>query len=242
MNTATGSGAMFYNSSGSYNTGIGYHTLFNTTTAQFNVAVGHNAGAARDNGYNNVFVGANTDVAATGLFNVIAIGQGTTVGAASVARFGNSATISYGGWAGWSNVSDARFKKDVRENVRGLDFIMKLRPVTYHLDVSGISRKLDESRGAEWDEQMNSAIAEKERVVQTGFIAQEVEEAARSLGYDFSGVDAPKGADDLYGLRYAEFVVPLVKAMQELYTTNETLVKRIAALESLVNILTKEAK
>ncbi len=242
MNTAAGSGTMFYNNSGSYNSGFGYHALFSTTSAQFNVAVGYNAGAARDNGYNNVFVGANTDVTGTGLFNVIAIGQATTVGASSVARFGNSATISYGGWAGWSNVSDARFKKDVRENVRGLDFIMKLRPVTYHLDVSGISRKLDETRGAEWDAQMKTAIAEKERVVQTGFIAQEVEEAAQSLGYEFSGVDAPKNADDLYGLRYAEFVVPLVKAVQELYTTNEALVKRIAALESQVEILTKEAK
>ena len=72
--------------------------------------------------------------------------------------------------------------------------------------------------------------------------AQEVEEAAQSLGYEFSGVDAPKNADDLYGLRYAEFVVPLVKAVQELYTTNEALVKRIAALESQVEILTKEVK
>jgi uncharacterized coiled-coil protein SlyX len=28
-------------------------------------------------------------------------------------------------------------------------------------------------------------------------------------------VDAPKNPDDFYGLRYAEFVVPLVKAVQE---------------------------
>jgi hypothetical protein len=48
------------------------------------------------------------------------------------------------------------------------------------------------------------------------FIAQEVEEAARALGYDFSGVDAPKNDNDFYGLRYGTFVVPLVKAVQEL--------------------------
>ncbi|HHZ64574.1 MAG TPA: T9SS type A sorting domain-containing protein [Flavobacteriales bacterium] len=42
-----------------------------------------------------------------------------------------------------------------------------------------------------------------------------MEEAAKELGYDFSGVDAPKNDKDFYGLRYAEFVVPLVKAMQE---------------------------
>jgi hypothetical protein len=36
------------------------------------------------------------------------------------------------------------------------------------------------------------------------------------LGFDFSGVEKPKNEKDLYGLRYAEFVVPLVKAVQEL--------------------------
>lgn len=58
---------------------------------------------------------------------------------------------------------------------------------------------------------MRNAISEKERMTWTGFIEQEVEQAAKDLGYDFSGVDKPKNADDLYGLRYAEFVVPLVK-------------------------------
>lgn len=49
----------------------------------------------------------------------------------------------------------------------------------------------------------------------SGFLAQEVEQAARSIGYNFSGVDAPKNDKSLYGLRYAEFTVPLVKAVQE---------------------------
>jgi hypothetical protein len=57
--------------------------------------------------------------------------------------------------------------------------------------------------------------AEKEKILYTGFIAQEVEKTARELGYDFSGVDKPQNEHSLYGLRYAEFVVPLVKAMQE---------------------------
>jgi hypothetical protein len=46
-------------------------------------------------------------------------------------------------------------------------------------------------------------------------VAQEVEAAAKKSGYDFSGIDAPKNKNDFYGLRYAEFVVPLVKGMQE---------------------------
>jgi len=65
----------------------------------------------------------------------------------------------------------------------------------------------------------------------TGFIAQEVEAAAKKVGFNFDGVDAPKNEHDLYGIRYAEFVVPLVKAVQELTKQNEALTKRIEALE-----------
>jgi len=48
----------------------------------------------------------------------------------------------------------------------------------------------------------------------SGFIAQEVEQTIQYIGYDFSGVETPK-KNDYYGLRYAEFVVHLVKGMQE---------------------------
>ena len=37
---------------------------------------------------------------------------------------------------------------------------------------------------------------EKSQNVYTGFIAQEVEAAAKSIGYDFSCVDAPKNEND----------------------------------------------
>ncbi|MCD4696446.1 MAG: hypothetical protein K8S16_09430 [Bacteroidales bacterium] len=82
------------------------------------------------------------------------------------------------------------------------------------------------------NEIMRQAALEKEAIVQTGFIAQEVQEAAQSLGYDFSGVDPPKNEHDFYGLRYAEFVVPLVKAVQELAKENEELRARIEKLEN----------
>jgi hypothetical protein len=38
--------------------------------------------------------------------------------------------------------------------------------------------------------------------------------SAQLKGYDFSGVDVDETS--VYGLRYSEFVVPLVKAVQEL--------------------------
>ena len=60
------------------------------------------------------------------------------------------------------------------------------------------------------------------KIVRTGFIAQEVEAAANKLNYDFDGVDKPQTKDGVYGLRYGEFVVPLVKAVQELSKQNDT--------------------
>jgi len=45
-------------------------------------------------------------------------------------------------------------------------------------------------------------------------------------------VDAPKNDSDLYALPYAEFVAPLVKAVQELSKQNEELLKRIEQFEN----------
>jgi hypothetical protein len=55
-----------------------------------------------------------------------------------------------------------------------------------------------------------------EKIRMTGFIAQEVDRAAQASGFDFSGVVKPANGGDLYSLRYSEFVVPLVKSVQEL--------------------------
>jgi len=74
----------------------------------------------------------------------------------------------------------------------------------------------------------------KEQIVYTGFAAQDVEKAAKSLNYDFSGVDAAKNNKDLYGLRYAEFVVPLVKAVQELSQQNDSLKNELNELRSMI--------
>jgi trimeric autotransporter adhesin len=236
-NTGLGTAALADNLTGSFNTAVGSHALQGTTNSEFNTAIGFQAGSTFDNGYNNVFVGANTDVNAAGYYNVIAMGQGTICTASSQARFGNSATNSIGGYANWTNFSDGRYKKNMKENVAGLDFIMRLRPLTYNLDVTSIqahlntgarvpgelpagARELKIPRAAvstprATDPHMQQAIAERESEVLSGFSAQEVENAAQAAGYTFSGVDKPKNENDFYGLRYGDFVVPLVKGMQE---------------------------
>ena len=56
----------------------------------------------------------------------------------------------------------------------------------------------------------------------------------KELGYDFSGVDAPKNDKDLYGLRYSDFVIPLVKAVQELSAQNKELKDRLDKIEQML--------
>ena len=103
--------------------------------------------------------------------------------------------------------------------------------------------------------------SDAKRLRHTGFIAQEVDNAAKTLGFDFIGVDTPKNSEDHYGLRYAMFVVPLVKSVQEqqlqIEAQNDKIIElsdkisemdallkvqqqEFAALKSLVSKLTSE--
>ena len=239
-NTASGYGALVNNTSGNYNTASGFLALRNTAGSEYNTALGSRAGSYFDNGYNNVFVGANTNVNGAGYYNVIAIGQGTICTAPSQVTMGNGATDSYRAYANWSNISDGRYKKNIKENVPGLSFINKLTPITYTLDATGLDNFLHKNTPKESQLNaggkavMDKGLKEKGKIIQTGFIAQDVEKAAKEINYNFSGVDAAKNDNDVYGLRYAEFVVPLVKAVQELSAKNDDLQNQINELKVLI--------
>src|SRR5262249_28861085 len=155
---------------------------------------------------------------------------------------------SIGGYVGWTTFpSDARVKKNLKENVPGLAFINKLKPLTYNLDLDAIDKimqpgemKTSDGTTKLLSQQELKARKEKEQIVYTGFVAQDVEKAAKELNYDFSGVDIPKNDKGVYGLRYAEFVVPLVKAVQELSAQDEGIKTEEARLNSELENLKKE--
>ena len=138
--------------------------------------------------------------------------------------------ISIGGFAAWTNLSDGRFKKNIKENVIGLDFIKKLRPVTYNLDIEAIAKYYSTPDSLRLFE--SEKIKDSE--VQIGFIAQEVEKAAKELKFNFHGVDKPQNDKDHYGLRYAEFVPSIVKAIQEQQEQIEQLIKENKELKKLL--------
>ncbi len=215
FNTAIGGSALSDNTFGSRNTAVGLSALRRTTGSQFNTAVGFNAADGFDMGFNNTIIGANADINQPGLFNCVALGESALCTGSSQVRLGNSSTVSIGGIVGYTNLSDGRYKKNMTNAVKGIDFIMKLRPVMYQLDIQALNKKLYPGRTT--DELSKNAVAmnENEKTIFSGFVAQEVEQAAKDANYDFSGLDKPKNESDLYGLRYSEFVVPMVKAMQE---------------------------
>jgi|GEM_PF-4407038 len=195
-----------------------------------NTLIGRDAGTTFDASA-CTFIGSETDCNSLGTFGSVALGYLTQVTATNQARIGNSFTTSIGGYAGWSNISDGRVKRNIRETVPGLSFINALRPVNYTVDINSIERITQPSSSVFDDPVYRQQKREQEAQVHSGFIAQEVEQAAADLQFEFSGIDRPKNEKDTYGLRYAEFVVPLVKAVQEQQVQIEVLKAEIELLK-----------
>ncbi|MCF6171794.1 MAG: hypothetical protein L3J66_12515, partial [Bacteroidales bacterium] len=60
------------------------------------------------------------------------------------------------------------------------------------------------------------------------------EQAALECNYDFSGVTPAKTENELYSVSYSQFVVPLVKAVQEQQQTIEQLKAEIKQIKELI--------
>lgn len=231
INTAFGGLSMWANTTGEANTAVGFQALESNVNGNSNTALGNEALRVNVSGLNNTAVGrgalahnetgnVNTAIGFLAgpqignIQNSTAIGYNAIVTGSNQVRIGDANVTSIGGQVSWSTLSDGRFKKDVREDVSGLDFISKLRPVSYTVDKNAVSKflRVPDSLRNSPDE------SRKKGIRQTGFVAQEVEEVIKKTGYVFHGVEAPQSENEHYSIRYAEFVVPLVKAVQELNT------------------------
>jgi hypothetical protein len=234
-NTATGANALRVNTGG-MNTAMGAHAMASVDQGEGNAAFGYSSLGKREGSYNTAFGAlslADVDVIGfcTGSFNsalgyrsgsisyeaceatnTTALGANTRITASNQIRLGDANVTSIGGQVQWSVLSDGRFKKDLKKDVSGLDFINQLNPVSYILDKKAINTFLRIPDSL----QVDNEAARKAPPRQIGFVAQEVEAIVKKSGYVFSGVEAPQNENDPYTIRYAEFVVPLVKAVQEL--------------------------
>lgn len=176
-NTTNGAYSL-YNNTGAGNTANGAFSLYDNTTGSYNTAIGYNARTASG-----------------GLVNATAIGFSANVSASNYVRIGNANVTQIGGQVAWSNLSDKRNKEDIADYSHGLDFITKLRPVTFKFK------------------------SDATKATHSGFIAQEVE----ATNIPFYGLNKPANKDDFYSLSYAEFVVPLVNSVKELKAENDKL-------------------
>ncbi len=256
------------NTEGSENIATGAISMTNNSTGNANVAYGVFSLATNETGSNNSAFGSHADVTAGDLNNATAIGAGALTDASNKVSIGNTDVTSIGGQVGWTSFSDERVKDNIKENVPGLEFIKALRPVTYHFSIAKESKLLGIKEKIIKDfpmPQLNGIKVpginhlqmpavkymattrikeagehkyEIEKIQFTGFLAQDVEKAAENIGYDFSGIDK---SGKLMGLRYGDFVVPLVKAVQELSKQNEDLQKQIAELKALMKEASKNS-
>lgn len=224
-NSAIGAYSLNKNNTGTENTAIGVNSLIGLVTGNSNVGIGNKAGSTFYNGIDNaltaannsVFIGYSSRAAADNGSNEIVIGYEAIGVGSNTVRIGNNQITKIEGAVAWSNPSDVRLKKDIVSSTHGLDFVSKLRPVTYHMKTGTTD-------------------------LQSGFIAQEVETAAKAVNYEFSGLVKPASENDFYSLRYSEFVVPLVKAVQEQQQMIESQNADIAELKAQVQALLKAAK
>lgn len=246
-NAGLGAEALRQNTSGSQNTAVGSLALYSNTVGFFNTACGYRALISNSAGTTLTAIGYGADVTANYLSNATALGSGALVDVSDKVRIGNTTVKSIGGQVGWSTFSDGRFKQQVKEDIKGLEFIMKLRPVTYTVNGPALDNYFNKKlqslaspvRLVSQSQQQNNHFSIRR---ESGFIAQEVEQAVKQTGFSFSGVDVPQTPDGLYSLRYADFVVPLVKAMQEQEVIIEKqqemidlLEKRLLAIEKRIN-------
>jgi trimeric autotransporter adhesin len=229
VNALTGMG------SGYGNIGLGSFTYFHTSGVgsglNGNIAIGGSSGGMHANlgsfntnigffsgmsnfHHSNVIVGAYATVN-NFYYDAIAVGAYATSYGTDIARFGDVNVWKVESTGNSNLGSDGRFKKNVSESdVKGLSFIMKLRPVSYNLNklkyVEMVTASLPDSIA-----KLHKARVRPDKTRHVGFLAQEVEAAADAAKYDFYGLFAPVAENDHYSLSYSTFVVPLVKAVQE---------------------------
>ena len=224
-NQCTGVGyyAGFYNSTGIYNTSVGYYALGATNTGSYNTGLGGAAGDSITDGTYNVCIGYATDISAAGGANQISIGTNVSCSANSQVSIGQSGSRVRNSFAvdnAWAQSSDVRKKKNIEDAVLGLDFVNDLRPVTYEW-------KPNYEFPEEWEDYSENNTMTLD-VRMHGLVAQEVKAALDKTGVErFAGWSEDPDGSQLISKEM--FVIPLIKAVQELSAEVKELKEKLNA-------------
>jgi hypothetical protein len=212
-NTVVGLNALNSNTTGNNNTSIGASACANTKSGQLNTAIGSQAMLNNDGGSSCVAVGVNALLNQVSLANNTAIGVGAL---SSNTLYNNVGGFGQGCQANGSDqivlgntsinalrcnvqtitsLSDERDKTDILEITEGLEFVNKLKPVTFT-----------------WNQRDEGRVGIKS----AGFIAQDLLELQNDslIG---ENLDLVSDTDPLkLEARYNNLLPILVKAIQEL--------------------------
>lgn len=223
-NTGIAHQAIFNNISGSRNTGVGFSALKNSTSDD-NTGVGVSALFSNNLGVGNTAVGRKALYYGGGSYNTsigmqsgptfgvgspnntTSIGYNATVTSSNEIRVGDTNVTSISGQVAWSFPSDRRDKHDISDSDLGLDFIMRLRPVSYRLNNG-------------------------DGLLDYGFIAQEVQQALG--GRQTNMIQVKNDARGSLLFRSTDLISPVVKALQE---QGATIVRLKSELHELQDIL-----
>lgn len=197
-------------------TAIGYWTLTGASSEQC-VVIGDSAGYRNVQG--NFLTGKIT--------NSIAIGYGARINGDNEIQIGTQGQTLYAPTA--VNIrSDGRDKADVKPLMNGLDFVMKLKPMTGYYDrrdsyVDELFKDLPTDERAakvrEWWANPIKDGSHKEDRLQHWFIAQDI----AALEDEYGRLPMVNKTNDTYTVEYETFIPVLTKAIQEMAARIETL-------------------
>ena len=232
-NIGIGTYSSYFNTTGAINTAVGYQALYTNPDKNYNTALGYKAGYLVAQ-WGNTFLGALAGEDSTGGWNNTIIGydaqaSSTTVGNEITLGNSNISNIRCN-QTSFSSLSDSRDKAEIADipEDAGLQFIDKLRPVTFYWD------------RREWYSDNTSDGSKMNKVHSTetpnsgqrmGFIAQDVLEILNDYKYiKESGMVSESNPDKLE-FALGSLITPLVKAVQQLSDQNKELLNRITILE-----------
>ena len=196
------------------NTAVGFFAGALITTGELNTCIGHNALATRlTTGNKNIGIGSGVNLNNADNSHAIVIGHNIE-GNENRFTFGKSGNLVeniFTSNANFAQSSDERLKTDIEDNTLGLDFIDELKTKTYKWKASNELDKDDPQLVQRYDEenQMDTDV------LMYGMLAQDVKVLLDKYGHEkFTG-----WSEDAYGVQNLSremFVIPLIKAVQEL--------------------------
>jgi hypothetical protein len=173
---------------GTNNTAVGYQAGYIVSTGATNTLVGAGAGSNITTGSNNSCLGTSAQPASASTSNTI------TLGDANITTLRCQTTSI-------TSLSDERDKKDIVDVPAGLDFIQRVRPVSFKWAM----RNLYNTPG----------FVGKQDIPEFGFVAQELQTVQEDTGITVPNLVSDENPDRLE-VAPSTLIPILIKAVQEL--------------------------